>query len=115
MTNKTQPPAIEASELDKLIALAATLNTEAPNGYAAALAAAQMAAAEKQGRELRAARAARDFDAEAERPFFEAKYSDNGASPKAIERDQSGNYKLMQAHLAWSWWQITAQSIAERE
>ena len=42
---------------------------------------------------------------EYERKAFEAKMSDNGEWPKAIERTPYGHYKLMQTAQAWLWWQ----------
>jgi len=39
-----------------------------------------------------------------DREAFEVWFSDNGASPKAIERSGDG-YRLMQAQSAWVAWQ----------
>lgn len=35
------------------------------------------------------------------REAFEAWVSDNGQSPKAVERNQNGDYKLMQTNTLW--------------
>lgn len=39
------------------------------------------------------------------REKFEARMSDNGKWPKAIEKDSEGNYKLMHTYSAWVTWQ----------
>lgn len=43
------------------------------------------------------------------RAQFERWFSDDGKSPKAIERDDSGNYKLGSAAWAWTAWQAAAK------
>ena len=44
---------------------------------------------------------------------FEQWYSDDGKSKKCIEKTSTGNYKLMQTHLAWIAW--AAASLAYRK
>lgn len=44
------------------------------------------------------------------REAFERWYSDDGASPKAIERNAGGGYKLLQACNAWTAWHAASAS-----
>lgn len=44
---------------------------------------------------------------------FEAWASDNGQNPKAVERNQHGNYKLMQTNSLWMGWQAGRNQAIE--
>ena len=43
-----------------------------------------------------------------ERAAFERYFSDGGKSPRTVERDAKGDYRLMQAYAAWRVWQARA-------
>lgn len=42
------------------------------------------------------------------RTDFEHYYGEGGRWPRAVERDAQGQYKLMQAAVAWNTWQAAA-------
>lgn len=44
------------------------------------------------------------------RKNFENWMTDGGAWPRAVEKNQNGEYKLMQAAYAWIVWQAAVQS-----
>lgn len=48
------------------------------------------------------------------RAAFEHWFSDEGQSPRAIERDMSGDYRLRQASFAWTAWKAAWQAARTR-